>query len=229
MISRNTNIAITVKENRLETHGYRSVVFNHPKEFDYNSGDWIDIQFGSKDLKGGKTYSLSSSPTDSDLMITFKDGLSEIKRELAALKVGDKLNIIQYGNDHNFTLKPHKASTLIAGGVGIAPFRSMIKEMTVAEDKNEVNLIYLNQTAEFLFEDELSTWVKHLNGLTITYIVTKGLKSKDRNKAILLAVKSTQQSFYIAGPEAMVEATEHLLLDYGVSISDIKIDSFGGY
>lgn len=33
----------------------------------------------------------------------------------------------------------------------------------------------------------------------------------------------------VAGPEAMVENTEHLLLDNGVNIKDIRIDSFGTY
>lgn len=229
MVYKNTNIKIVVKDNFTETAGYRSVVFERPNNFNYESGDWIDIQFSNAAFKGGKTYSLSSSPTDADIMITFKDGLSDIKKALATVKPGDILTIIQYGNDYKFALKTNKSSTLIAGGVGIAPFRGMIKEMVALHNKNEVKLIYMNKTEEFLFKQELEAWENELPGLSVTYIATNDLNKKARTKALLGAVSTFRQSFYIAGPEGMVETTEHLLIDQGVDIADIKIDSFGGY
>lgn len=230
MVNKNINLAIIVKENRVETTGYRSIIFHRPQNFDFHSGDWIDIAFTGKYLNGGKTYSLASSPTEPDLMITFKDGVSELKKALAAASPGEKVTITQYGNDDTFAVNPHRTSTLIAGGVGIAPFRSMLKEMADMEDKNQVNLIYLNQTPNFLFLSELTAWCKYLPGLDITYLITKDLKKKERIKTIISALQAVaHQAFYIAGPEGMVESTEHLLLDYGVDVGNIKIDSFGGY
>lgn len=229
MVHEATNIVISVKENIEETPGYRSIIFDRPRGFEYESGDWIDIKSSTKNLKGGPTYSLSSSPTEPDLMITFKEGLSEMKLALAASKSGNTFVIFQYGNAYQFTLKPHKISMLIAGGVGVAPFRSMIKEMTDTGDASEVSLLYLNKTSEFLYKDELMRWSELLPNLNITYLVTEELKRKDQNKAITSHMHSTEQFFYIAGPEGMVENTEHLLLDIGVSLDDIKIDSFGGY
>ena len=229
MIHKNTNISIVVKENRIETPNYRSVIFVRPRDFTFEAGDWIDIEIAGQILKGGKTYSLSSAPTEPDLMITFKDGVSEIKKALASANPGDIFTITQYGNDYKFTLNPNKTSTLIAGGVGIAPFRSMLQEMVDIGDKNTVDLVYLNQTLDFLFMAELEQYARQLHGLTITYLVTKELKKKDKTKALLAAIKTLDQSFYIAGPEGMVETTEHLLLDNGVALASIKIDSFGGY
>lgn len=229
MIHTNTNITIVVKENRIETLNNRSITFERPRDFVFESGDWIDVEFTGQPLAGGRTYSLSSSPTEPELMITIKDGMSEIKKALAAVEPGDALKIVQYGNDYKFTLNPSKTSTLIAGGVGIAPFRSMLQEMVDLGDKNDVDLIYLNQTPDFLFMPELEQYAKQLPGLTITYLVTKGLKKKDKAKALLSAIQTLDQSFYIAGPEGMVETTEHLLLDKGVSLANIKIDSFSGY
>ncbi len=229
MLHKDTDITITVKENVVETSNYRSIVFVRPKGFEYESGGWIDIQFIGKKLTGGITYSLSSSPTEPDLMITFKDGFSEIKKALAASKKGDKLRIIQHGNQNKFSLKQHHTSTLIAGGVGIAPFRSMLKEKLDLNETNEVNLIYLNKTSNFIFNKELELWRNQLDGLNITYIMTEGLKGKDRIKLLFDAIKITDSTFHIAGPESMVESTEHLLLDSGVDLKDIKIDSFSGY
>lgn len=229
MLHLNTHIQLTVKENRLETPGYRSIIFERPQNFEYESGDWIDIEVEGKTLKGGKTYSLSSSPTEPDLMITLKDGLSELKRALANATPGDTYIVVQYGNDYKFTLKPNESSTLIAGGVGVAPFRSMLIEMVANKDKNIVSLVYLNQTSQFLFEEELNSCLAQLQGLTVNLYTTKDMKKKDKTKTIMSSIKSPNDTFYIAGPEGMVESTEHLLIDSGVRISNIKIDSFGGY
>ena len=229
MIHKNTNISITVKENRVEATNCRSIIFDRPRNFTYEPGDWIDLEFKNLHLNGGKTYSLSSSPTEPDLMITLKDGISEVKKELARLKLGDKLKITQYGNGNKFILNPNKPSTLIAGGVGIAPFRSMLQEMVDLDNKNSVNLVYFNKTSEFLFLSEIKQYEKLLDGLKVIYIPTSELKKKDKAKALHAAIKTIDQSFYIAGPESMVETTEHLLLDSGVALTDIKIDIFGGY
>jgi ferredoxin-NADP reductase len=229
MLHKDTNILITVKDNIQETPGYRSIIFERPRGFEYESGDWIDIKSPIKDLKGGRTYSLSSSPTEPDLMITFKEGLSEMKRTLAASKPDDMFIVFQYGNAYQFTIKPHKATILIAGGVGVAPFRSMMKEIFDTRDMSELSLVYLNKTSEFLYAKELSEWSLLLPNLHSSYIVTEGLKRKDHDKAILSLIHSPQQFFYIAGPEGMVETTEHLLLDNGVSLDNIQIDSFGSY
>lgn len=229
MVTKNVQIAIRVKANRVETRGYRSLIFTRPMNFNYESGDWIDIAHTDTSLSGGKTYSLSSSPTEPDLMITFKDGFSELKRALMAAKPGDTFIVTQYGNDYAFTLKQHKPSVLIAGGVGIAPFRSMIKELYDTRSKDTVMLIYLHKTADFLFLEELREWESVLPNLSVSYLTTETLNKKKRSQAILSAIRSNESPFYIAGPEAMVEYTEHLLLDSGVDISNIKIDSFGGY
>jgi ferredoxin-NADP reductase len=229
MVHKGTNILITVKDTFEDTPGHRSVVFTRPRAFEYESGDWIDINSPAKDLKGGQTYSLSSSPTEPDLMITFKEGLSEMKQALSKSIPGTTFLIFQYGNAYQFTLKPDKTSLLIAGGVGIAPFRSMIKEMTDKNDMSDISLIYLNKTPDFLYKDELIKWNSSLPNLKVTYVVTVGLHRKNRDKMLLSEISSPNQFFYIAGPEAMVESTEQLLLDRGVDINDIKIDSFDGY
>lgn len=229
VVIKNQRIELVVKSASVELLGYRSVTFHRPAGFMFEAGDWIDIESENGELTGGKTYSLSSSPTESDLKISFREGISEMKRTLQDSKPGDKLYITQYGNDYGFQLKKNQSSVLIAGGVGIAPFRSMIKEMFDNHSKNDVQLIYLNQNNNFLFKDEFDSWTKSLPNLSITYLQTKEINRKKREKVIRSLIKNINMNFYIAGPPGMVESHEHLLLDIGVRVRDIKIDSFGGY
>ena len=228
-VTKNQHIELTVTRTRQEQPLYWSVYFKRPENFIFEAGDWIDIGFEGRTLRGGITYSISSSPLESDLRITFREGISEFKRALQSVKPGDRLFISQYGNDYGFQLKENRSSVLIAGGVGIAPFRSMLQEMHENRDKNDVLLIYLNQSDQFLFKTELETWSGSLPNLVISYIVTKDINRKKREKLILSLIKNQNQNFYISGPTGMVESNEHLLIDSGVQVRNIRIDSFGGY
>ena len=228
-VIKNQHIELIAKRAELDQPGFWSIYFHRPKHFAFEAGDWIDIQFQDRNLKGGITYSISSSPLEDDIRISYREGISELKTALQSIKGSEQLYISQYGNDYNFQLNKNQSSVLIAGGIGIAPFRSMLKEMYENHDKNTVHLIYLHQNEQFLFKEELDKWVRTLPNLTISYIVTRDINRKKRQKLILSLISNFQQNFYISGPESMVESNEHLLIDAGVQIRDIRIDSFGGY
>lgn len=229
MLTNNQYIKLIVKSLRREVLDCWSIVFERPAGFVFEAGDWIDLSFEQGSLRGGKTYSISSSPTENDVVITFREGLSEIKRTLQSVESGDKIYISQFGNDYDFQLNHNRSSVLIAGGVGIAPFRSMLKEMTDNRSKTDVSLIYLNQNDNFLFEDEINDWSTKLPNILVTYINTKDINRKKREKLIQSLIKDVSQNFYISGPPSMVEANEHLLIDVGVQVRNIRIDSFCGY
>lgn len=229
MVTKNQHIELTTVRLEPEAPNYWSLYLTRPATFAFEAGDWIDIQFEDRQLAGGITYSVSSSPAESELRITFREGMSEFKKALQSAHPNERLFISQYGNDYGFQLKKNQSSVLIAGGVGIAPFRSMLKEMFDTRDKNEVTLIYLNQNNDYLFKDELDMWSRALPNLSVAYISTRDINRKKREKLILSLIKSPHQNFYISGPPGMVEANEHLLIDNGVQVRNIRIDSFGGY
>jgi ferredoxin-NADP reductase len=230
MVTKNVKITLVVQGVLPINETCMSVFFACPIGFEYEPGDWVDLNFHEGNPSGGITYSLSSSPTEDALSITFKVGLSPFKRRLQSLKQGDKMFISQYGNDYGFHLKENRSSILIAGGIGIAPFRSMLKEMRDTSNKNDVQLIYLNKEASFVFADEIDKWQTQLPNLDVQYIDTKELSRKKREKLLTGLIDKNAHHYFIAGPEGMVEATEHLLIDdMGISPKDIRIDSFGGY
>lgn len=205
-----------------------SIYFKRPIGFAFESGDWADIVNVGEELRGGKVYSFSTSPTESELAITFRKGLSPFKRHLQNVQAGDELIMTHYGNDYSFHLRDNRSSVLIAGGIGIAPFRSMLKEMVDTADKNQVQLLYFSKGKQFLFSDEIDAWAKVIN-LDVQYIDTEPLKRKDRQKIFQTVMDRDAHHYFIAGPEGMVESTEHMLIDIGVDPRDIRIDSFGGY
>lgn len=228
MAHRNIDLPILVKELRQETPDHLSLVFARPPGFEYEPGDWIDLGLDG-DLSGGRTYSLSSAPTEPDLVITFKEGQSGIKRSLQSARADDPYRVTACGNDYEFSLRQHRNSVLIAAGVGVAPFRSMIAAMADRSSAESVHLIYLNRSPDFLFREELDRWQRQLPAVSIDFVVTHEMKSKARRRLLAGCVDSSVHYYYIAGPPAMIEATEVVLMDAGVDHGDIRIDSFAGY
>ncbi|MBC7459393.1 FAD-dependent oxidoreductase, partial [Candidatus Saccharibacteria bacterium] len=218
MVHKEQNIKIIVERVINDLPSSISLYFARPAKFTFAAGDWVDLKFGDKQLLGGKTYSISASPTEDKLRITFREGVSQFKKAMQSAQAGDTLTITQYGNDYNFQLKKNQSSVLIAGGIGVAPFRSMLKEMFDNDERNEVTLIYLNQNDTFLFRDELDFWSEKMPNLTINYIPTNDINRKKREKLITSFITSTNQNFYISGPPEMVESNEHLLVDIGVNV-----------
>lgn len=227
-VIKNVNITLRVTRCKIISDAIFSVYFERPALFDYAAGDWIDLAKPGQILKGGKTFSLSSSPTEPELAITFRRGFSPFKQQLQTAQPGDIWTITQYGNDYKFYQKVHKQSVCIAGGIGIAPFRSMIKDMYDTKDKTSLQLLYFNKGADFLFSDEIDHWAKSLH-LDVHYLDTTVLKRKQRLRIYHEVMDQTAHHYFIAGPEAMVEHNEHILIDLGINPKDIRIDSFGRY
>lgn len=229
MVYKNVAIPLQVLSTEHLDASTLSVYFSRPIGFEYEPGDWIDIVFPDEELSGGITYSLSSSPTEPDLAITFRTGNSPFKRRLQTVTPGTAMHITQYGNDYGFHLKDNRSSVLIAGGIGIAPFRSMLREMHDSQTTNAVQLIYMNKGTDYIFETQIKDWAASMAQVSPVFINTKELNRKKRETLLLATIKKDAHHYFIAGPEAMVESTEHLLIDNGVNVKDIRIDSFGGY
>lgn len=229
MVYKNAHIKLVVKQLKQNNAHCKSIVFKRPSGFNYEAGDWVDIDFADTSDKGGKTYSFSSSPTETELVISFRRGISPFKKMLQTAQPGNEMYVSQYGNGYNFQLHNNRSSVLIAGGIGIAPFRSLVKEMYDMRGNNNVRLIYLNKDESFLFRDEFEEWQRKLANFKTDYIMTNELKLKSREKLLRSIITNTAQNFYIAGPSGMVKATAELLAIVGVAPKDIRIDDFGNY
>ncbi len=221
------DIPLVVVQRRTESDSCQSVIFELPRNFNYSSGHWMDIRFPQPDLPDVKTFSFASSPTEPQIVISFKNGVSKFKQALSVVQPGDIMRITQYGGD--FCFKSCASVIMIAGGIGIAPFRSMIKEALDTNSTASMALIYINNSDNFLFKSELDDWRQRLPNLAIHYINSK-VQGRLTNERIEWLVNDIAEcEAYIAGPPDMVERVENILLALGLRDYQIHIDSFDGY
>lgn len=233
MVHSNVSIPLRITGCQQESGGCLSLMFERPAGFGYEAGDWIDIDAGSPSsphpLAGGKTYSLSSSPTEPHLSICFRPGQSPLKRWLADARPGDALTVTQYGNDHGFGLSPRRHSVLIAGGIGVAPFRSILKHALDTGSQDSATLIHLNRDGDVPLGDDVSAIINRLPNISYSTLLTGVMKAKQRRQALLGLLTKDEAAYYLAGPPAMVASTKDVLLTAGVSTDDIATDIFDGY
>jgi len=191
------------------------------------------------DSRGNRrTFTIASSPTEQDvhLGIKYYEPASMYKASLMEMKPGDMVYASQIAG--NFTLKGNEGKKLafIAGGIGITPFRSMVKYLTDTQKMSDIVLLYVvSDPHEFAYAQQLrdaaAVGVKTIPIVTdLAYQAPGVVTAKlDANTLSQLVPDFTERTFYVSGPNVMVDGTKHYLYQLGVLPTRIRTDHFSGY
>ena len=228
---------LEVKEIIYETPTIITVVFNKP-EINFKPGNYMVFYLDVNDPKGNyRDFSIISSPTEEDLKISCRLTGSVFKRKLCSLKSGDKITV--KGPFGNFLLDERRDIIMIAGGIGITPFMSMIKYVVDLKLKTNITLFYSNRTPEEIaFKSKFDDIYQTNRNIKIIYTITNFDESKkpwNGNKGFIDSnmikynTSISNRLFYICGPPGMIEAMLTLLKSMNIKEEDIKIENFTGY
>ena len=223
--------------------GTMSFSFRKPEGFDFRAGQAIDLTLidpPETDGEGNtRAFSIASAPAESELMVATRMRDSAFKRVLKAAAPGLVVKID--GPTGSLTLHKNasKPAILLAGGIGITPFRSMAVEAAKEKLPHEIYLFYSNRTPEaaaFLAElqqlaGENSHFhlVANMTGVdeSKTWSGETGVLDADKLRRHITALNGP--IYYIAGPPAMVAAMRDIALQAGVDEDDIRTEDFPGY
>lgn len=208
----------------------------------FRPGQYMEWTLGHErpDSRGNRRYfTLASSPTESDLRlgVRFYDRPSSFKKALLNLKPGG--TIVATGLAGDFTLPKENGKKLafIAGGIGITPFRSMIKYLADNDERRDIVLLYSNRGARDIVYDDVFAAAQKRIGLKVVHTLTETAPKdwpgeKGRVNAAMISRQIPDwrtRTFYISGTHAMVAATESVLKGMGVAGRQIKTDFFPGF
>lgn len=181
-------------------------------------------------------FSIVSSPNDHEkLKIAFRNSDSFFKKTLLSLPLGAP--IILEGPSGNFTLpeQTDKPIVLIAGGIGVTPFMSMLTAISESKQPYQLALLYSNRdSASTVYADDLQKLAKLIPSLKITFTMTNDILWKGETRELgsdLVASYVGDMSnciFYIAGPPSMVFALQDDLRRVGVPDAAIHTEGFTG-
>ena len=147
---------------------------------------------------------------------------------------GDTLVASQLAGDFTLPKNKNKKIVFIAGGIGITPFRSIIKYLIDTKQKRDIVLFYSNKSAADIVYKEIFDEASMRTGIKTKYIITDSKEAEYTGRLNEQMVKSEvpdylNRYFYISGPLGIVTASESTLQNLGVQKSHIKTDFFPGF
>lgn len=216
-------------------------IFEKPADFHFIPGQYAGFTLPQLNpgVTGGATrrFSISSSPQDSELIITTRNSNSIYKGTLFALNPGDAIKMA--GPTGNFILPqdPTTPVVLIAGGIGITPFYSMLEDAEQTNSKRTFILFYGNQS------EDRSAYLNDLyllqnNHLNFTFIPTLAEPANDwRGESGYITYtllkkylkQLDQYQYYVCGSPAMVNTLQETLLEMEIPTEKIHVEDFPGY
>lgn len=215
-----------------------------PRNFLFRPGQFIDLTVRGIPTKGltnlTHTFSSASSCFASDILVATRMRDSLFKRALSALPLGTEVSL--RGPMGSFVLHANvsRPAVFLAGGIGIAPFLSMLSSAAIDKTHPPVFLFYANRHIEdaafmdTLCDLEMSNRNFHFFP-TFTRIATghrgwKGASGPINAKMLSHHISDLQKPiYYIAGPPGMVTGTHQTLVDLTVPEDSIRIEHFAGY
>src|SRR5947209_8310939 len=137
-------------------------VFKPSHRLAFDPGQYMELTLAHQkpDSRGNRRFfTIASSPTEESLHlgVRFYSESSSFKRAL--YRIDSRTTIIAGQVAGDFTLPPDAGQKLVfmAGGVGITPFRSMLKYLLDEQQRRDIVLFYANRTAdEIAYKDILS-------------------------------------------------------------------------
>jgi ferredoxin-NADP reductase len=214
---------------------------NGDARFEFLAGQHADFSFShpfsGNEIENTRTFSLASSPLEKGpVMIATRNRGTAFHAALQAAPLGTRFTVSRPQGSFTLHRDITRAAVFIAGGIGIAPIRSIVQQATLERLPHRSYLFYSNrQVEDAAFLKEIENMTAQNPNLTLVPTLTghrtaawpyeKGRISCEMLRRYVLWLNGP--IYYIAGPSRMVSAMTDLLASSGVSDDDVKTEEFG--
>ena len=216
-------------------------------DIDYTAGQYAFFKLDdvSSDAKGPiRHFSIASSPTEEDyIQISTRIRDTSYKQKLASLVEGTEISAWDPRGEFILHEDHFKPAVFLSGGIGVTPFRSMIKFATDKQLPIKIKMFDSNRNEQnILYKDEFERWAMQNKNFKVIYTVTdedtanvnwsgeRGRIDKSMLGRHLGKDEIDNGVFYICGPPGMLKAMQELLeQDLQIPKDRLKVEAFTGY
>jgi ferredoxin-NADP reductase/nitrite reductase/ring-hydroxylating ferredoxin subunit len=223
--------------------------------FNYAAGQYAFFDIGGvhNDPEGPvRHFSLASSPTEEEIMISTRIRDTPYKKRLSSLEIGSKAKVTKPLGKFVLHDDYSKPAILLSGGIGVTPFRSMIKFATDKQlpirivmfdsNKNIPNTLYKkefddclnkNENLKIVYtitEKEGDNQISSATGFAKEWKGERGRIDKEMIERHLNDNEIKNSIYYICGPPGMLNAIKELLQNsLQIPKDQIRTEEFTGY
>jgi ferredoxin-NADP reductase len=216
--------------------------FEKPLNWTFKAGQFLKVTLlDPSDAEGNtRTFSIASSPTEETLMVVTRMRDTLFKEELKTMPLGSAVEIEGPSGCLTLHSNVERTAVLLAAGIGITPFRSIITCASKEKLSRRFFLFYSNRRPEDApFLDEMQAQEKENPNFKLVASMTEMANSHqswrgevgaiDREMLLRYLKGTVSPVYYIAGPPKAVEGFRTMLNEAGVTDNDIRLEEFAGY
>jgi ferredoxin-NADP reductase len=235
---------IRLKAHKTLCAGTAALHFEKPDGFEFQAGQFANFSLlppQGSELRGNtRTLSIASAPHERNLMVAMRVRSTAFKRTLNSSPVGTELLLQGPYGRLTFPANGGRPAVLLAGGIGITPFRSLVWSETASLFPRRILLFYsVRIPEEAAFLEELREMEQYNPRYKLICTVTQPENAKmpwlgetGRISIQLLSKWIPDLRFpiyYVAGPPSMVNGLRQMLIGAGIAEEDIRAEEFFGY
>ena len=209
------------------THNVLKIITDKPANYIFSPGQATEIAINRSGWKKEKRpFTFTSLPTNDYLEFTIKiyPEHSDVTEQLPKLKRNDELIL----HDVFGAISYQGEGIFIAGGAGVTPFISILRELQSRNEIGNNKLIFANKTkADIIYEQELIRMLgpNFINILSLEK--SEGYLHGQITEDLIASTRiSKDEKFYLCGPPPMMNAIEKHLLNLKINRESIIRESF---
>lgn len=242
MLGARRSITLTYAGTRELAPTIHEFLFKPTHKLKFKPGQYIELTLphAHADDRGvRRVFSIASRPGAEYLrlgLVVPEAGHSTFKQALVNLEPGTIVKATQIGGSFTLPSRQRKSIVLIAGGIGITPFRAMLDDLIEKGEKRQITLFYAVRRQELaVYRDIISQAIRTI-GLDVVVVASEpaaGWTGETGRLTVEMMAKYTpdlaESKIYISGPNAMVQDIQRDLRRYSISARNIVTDYFTGY
>ncbi|HWY79390.1 MAG TPA: hypothetical protein VNW29_03465 [Candidatus Sulfotelmatobacter sp.] len=244
VVSPKVKIIAPLLEKRQISSDIVDFLFAPGKRLPFFPGQYMEwtLQHPKTDSRGNRRYfTIASSPTENTVRLGirfYKEG-SSFKNAMLAMQSNSQIVGAQISGDFTLPKDKNKKLVFIAGGIGVTPFRSMIKYLIDTNELRPIVMFYANKRADEIVYSDIFNQAEKQLGIKMVYTLTDQINVPVNWQGRVGRIDTTliqqevpdymERTFYLSGPHSMVVAYEEVLRGMGIPKKQIKKDFFPGF
>ncbi|WP_299396644.1 flavodoxin reductase [uncultured Gelidibacter sp.] len=221
------NQVVHIKSIEFSTHNVLHIVTEKPESMTFNPGQATEMFLDESGWENeGRPFTFTGLPNQEHLEFMIKTYPSHkgVTNKLRSLKAGDQVIL----NDVFGAISYTGEGTFIAGGAGVTPFISILRDLKAKDKLGNNKLIFANHSMkDIILKDEFqqmlgTNFINILSEETVEGIAHGRITEQFLKECQL----SFDKQFYICGPPPMMEAVEEQLSHLNVKKEQLVMEEF---